>query len=65
MGNQTSLLSDTMAQILGMLSHMLNYFVAGNELTARGNMIAASITDIARSIAELSTHLNVLLGNHV
>jgi hypothetical protein len=65
MGNQTSILSDAVAPILAMLSHILDYFVAGNELTARGNFIAGSLTDIARSIAEFSTHLPVLLGNHV
>lgn len=65
MGSEISILSDTVAPILAMLSHILDYFVAGNELTARGNFIAGSLTDIARGIAELSTHLYVLLGNHV
>lgn len=65
MGNQISILSDTVVPILALLSHFLDYFVAGNDLNGRGNVIAASITDIARSIAELSTHFYVLLGNHV
>jgi hypothetical protein len=60
-----SILSETLARILEMFSYILDYFVAGNQLTGRGNVIAASITDIARSIAEFSTYLHVLLGNHV
>jgi hypothetical protein len=68
MSNQLSVLSnlsDTLVPILAMVSKLLDYFVVGNELTARGNVLAASITDIVRSIAEFSSQLPVLLGNHV
>jgi hypothetical protein len=65
MGNQISILSDTVALLLALSSHFLDYFVAGNDLNGRGNFVAASITDIARSIAEFSTQLYVLLGNTV
>jgi len=65
MGNGIAILSDTLSPVLSMYSHLLDFFVAGNQLTGRGNFIAGSLTDIARSIAVLSTHLFVLLGNHV
>jgi len=53
-----------MTLILVLISKVLDYFVAGNELTRNGNFIAGSITDIVRSVADFSTHLDVLLGNH-
>lgn len=68
MPNQLSVFSDlssTLAPILAMVSKFLDYFVVGDELTGKGNVLAASITDIVRGIAELSTHLPVILGNHV
>jgi len=46
-----------------MVSKLLDYFAVGNELTANGNVLAASITDIVRSIADLSNYLPVFLGN--
>jgi hypothetical protein len=60
-----SILSDTLTPILAIISYVLDYFVAGNQLTERGNFIAGSLTDIVQSIAEFSTHLDVLLGNHL
>ena len=66
MSNQLSVLSDlssTLVPILAMVSKLLDYFAVGNELTAKGNVLAASITDIVRSIADLSNYLPVFLGN--
>jgi hypothetical protein len=58
-------LSTALILILAMVSHFLDYFVAANELTARGNIIAGSITDIVRSFADLTKYLPILLGNFV
>jgi len=60
-----SILSDTLAPLLAIMSHILDYFVTGNQLTERGSFIAGSLTDIVEGIAEFSTHFHVLLGNHV
>jgi hypothetical protein len=68
MSNELSVFSDlsnTLAPILAMVSKLLDYFVVGNELSVRGDLLAGSITDIARSIAEFSSYLPVLLGNYV
>jgi hypothetical protein len=56
-----SILSDTLAPVLSIWSHVLNYFVAGNELTVQGNVLAGSITDIVRGIADFSSYLYLLL----
>jgi hypothetical protein len=61
MGNEISLLSGALAPILGILTHVLDYFVTDDGLTESGNTLAGSITDIARGIAELSGQLHILL----
>jgi len=58
-------LSNTLVPILALVSKFLDYFVVGNELTAKGNVLAGSITDIVRSIADFSNYLPILLGNFV
>ena len=68
MVNQLSAFSDlsnTLVPILVMVSKLLDYFVMGNELTTRGNILAGSITDIMRSIANFTNYLPVLLGNSI
>ena len=68
MSNQLSVFSDlsnTLVPILDMVSKLLDSFVMGNELTAKGNVLAGSITDIVRSIADFSNYLPILLGNFV
>jgi hypothetical protein len=65
MWQQTSILSDVLGQVMGLWSSFLDYFATGGQLTHNGNLLAGSITDIIRSIAEFSSHLHILLGNHV
>jgi len=60
-----STISDTVILILAMASHFLDYFVEDNELTAGGNVIAGSITDVVRSIAHFTNYLPDFLGNVV
>jgi hypothetical protein len=65
MGNEISVASDFVGFVLSIFSHVMGYFVVGNELTAKGNIVAASITDLVHSMAQLSGQLHVLLGNHL
>ena len=46
-------------------SHFVDYFFTGSELTVSGKTLAASLTDVVGGIAEFSTLIFVVLGNHV
>ena len=61
MGNTTSLLSDFVGPSLVMVSHFLDFFVAGNTLTSRGDYLTGGIADVIQAVAEFMAMMSTLL----
>lgn len=65
MGNEVSVLGDVCVPILVLTSHFLDYFVAGNVLTVRGNLLMGATAQIVESVAQFLASLSTLLvGNY-